>query len=350
MAMADASCTAAFSTPQPEPMSSETTSPGRLGVVVIGRNEGDRLRRCLDSLRCEAEALVYVDSGSTDGSQVVAQQTGAKVLALDMNTPFTAARARNAGFKELLRLADDCTWVQFIDGDCEVVSGWLNRGRQFLSEHPDVAAVCGRRRERFPDASVYNWLCDVEWSVVEGPARYFGGDVMLRVDAFSAAGGYLDALIAGEEPELALRLRRLGWKLYALDEDMTYHDADMLRFTQWWRRMKRAGWAYAAGAHLHGAGPERHWVKPTLQIWLWTLVPCLLALLGMIWVGPWALLALLIYPLQCIRLALRAQGNAKQRIIRSLSLVVGRFAEFSGQMRYLFDLWQRRHPQLIEYK
>ena len=40
----------------------------RVGVVAIGRNEGERLRVCLESARRDVHALVYVDSGSTDGS------------------------------------------------------------------------------------------------------------------------------------------------------------------------------------------------------------------------------------------------------------------------------------------
>jgi glycosyltransferase involved in cell wall biosynthesis len=67
---------------------------GVVGVVVIGRNEGERLRRCLASTLPQATALVYVDSGSTDGSVDMARAMGADVVALDMAQPFTAARAQ----------------------------------------------------------------------------------------------------------------------------------------------------------------------------------------------------------------------------------------------------------------
>ena len=40
--------------------------PGAVGLVAIGRNEGERLRACLASARGAAQRLVYVDSGSTD--------------------------------------------------------------------------------------------------------------------------------------------------------------------------------------------------------------------------------------------------------------------------------------------
>jgi len=50
-----------------QPDSDAAASP-KIGVVVIGRNEGERLKRCLQSVRGRAACVVYVDSGSTDDS------------------------------------------------------------------------------------------------------------------------------------------------------------------------------------------------------------------------------------------------------------------------------------------
>ena len=116
---------------------SEARSSGRhpgVGVVVIGRNEGERLRRCLESVRGAAQAIVYVDSGSTDGSVALATGLGATVVALDMRRPFTAARARNEGMRRLQAIAPDLVFVQFVDGDCEMVAGWLPLARAASSK------------------------------------------------------------------------------------------------------------------------------------------------------------------------------------------------------------------------
>ena len=152
---------------------------GRTGVVVIGRNEGERLRRCLESLR-NAGSIVYVDSGSTDGSAELARSVGVEVVDLDMQIPFTAARARNAGFARLRQIAPVVAFVQFVDGDCELIEGWLAAAASFLLQHPDVACVCGRLRERFPQRSVYNRLCDVEWDRDAGETAACGGIAMMR--------------------------------------------------------------------------------------------------------------------------------------------------------------------------
>ncbi|HTV21572.1 MAG TPA: glycosyltransferase family A protein, partial [Polyangiaceae bacterium] len=146
-----------------------TLADDAVGVVVIGRNEGERLKRCLRSLLEQgAGPIVYVDSGSVDDSVAFSCSLGVIVVNLDTSIPFTMARGRNAGFQELSRRFPSLRWVQFVDGDCEVRPGWIARARETIQARPDVAAVCGRRRERHPDASIYNRLADMEWNAPTG--------------------------------------------------------------------------------------------------------------------------------------------------------------------------------------
>ena len=139
-----------------------------VGVVAIGRNEGERLKKCLDSVVGIAGRVVYVDSGSSDGSVEMTRAMGVDVIRLDVRVPFTAARARNEGFQYLRKLAPDLSYVQFVDGDCEVAAGWLGTGVAFLDARREVAVVCGRLRERYPERSIYNLLCDIEWDTTIG--------------------------------------------------------------------------------------------------------------------------------------------------------------------------------------
>jgi glycosyltransferase involved in cell wall biosynthesis len=321
-----------------------------IGVVVIGRNEGMRLERCLASLADGADQVVYVDSGSTDGSVQRARSHGVEVLALDLSIPFTAARARNEGFACLLQLRPDLRLVQFVDGDCEVVPGWLASAQAFLDTHPAVAVVCGRRRERFPERSIYNLLCDLEWDTPVGEAKACGGDALMRVEAFMAVSGYRPGLIAGEEPELCVRLRARGWKIWRLDAEMTLHDAAMTRFSQWWRRCVRGGYAFAEGTYLHGYPPERHWRRESLRAWLWGLGIPLVTLLLCAFVGSWGLLLLSIYPLQALRLARRGGRSLRENGLQAVFLVLAKFPEMVGQVRFLLDRLTASKSALIEYK
>ncbi|NUB44942.1 glycosyltransferase family 2 protein [Fertoebacter nigrum] len=313
-------------------------------AVVIGRNEGARLQACLASLKGQVRRIVYVDSGSKDGSQAMAARMGVQVVALDMTQPFTAARARNAGLTALEGAAPP-DLVQMVDGDCEVVAGWLPAAVAFLQAHPRVTVVCGRRRERFPQASVYNRLCDREWNTPPGPATACGGDALMRFAPLMAVGGYREVLIAGEEPELCLRLIRAGGRVWRLEAEMTLHDAAMTRFGQWWRRTRRAGHAFAEGADLHGAGPERHWVRETWRALLWgAVLPLTALLLALVWHPLWLLL-LLAWPLQVLRIA-RREGDWTVAAF----LVLGKLAEAQGALGYAWGRLINRRTGLIEYK
>jgi GT2 family glycosyltransferase len=317
----------------------------RAGIVVIGRNEGERLRQCLAALPFHLCDVVYVDSGSTDGSVALASGFGAGCVALDMSVPFTAGRARNAGVRALLEARPDTEFVQFLDGDCELHGGWLAAGRAFLLGHPGHAVACGRVRERDPGRSVFNRLCDWEWDTPVGEAKACGGNALMRVAALQQVGGFREPLIAGEEPELCLRLRAAGWRVHRLAQDMVLHDAAMTRFSQWWCRTVRSGHAFAEGAWLHGHDREHHWVRETLRaLFYGGLLP--LAVLALaVFVSPWSLLLLLVYPAQVLRLSARKGGW-----VRAFYLVLGRFPEFVGAMKFLATRVRQVPGRLIEYK
>jgi GT2 family glycosyltransferase len=321
----------------------------KFGIVAIGRNEGERLKHCLRSLPASS-TTVYVDSGSTDGSEIWARDFGADVVQLDLSIPFTAARARNAGFHRLMQLRPGLCYVQFIDGDCEMQINWPTTAMAFLQDHADVAAVFGRRRERNPDRSIYNQLCDWEWDGPAGETRACGGDVLMRTLALQRLGGYRASLIAGEEPELCVRLRAAGWRIWRLNAEMTLHDAAMTRFDQWWKRNMRSGYAFAEGAHLHGAPPEQHWVRESRRAWIWGVaLPIICTSMGLIFT-PWAWTSWGIYPLQLIRLTLRGAGSLRDRAIKSFFQVLSRFPEAWGQLQFTRDRLLGRKAHLIEYK
>jgi len=328
------------------------TACGDLGVVVIGRNEGNRLVRCLESLRNQAACVVYVDSGSTDGSVETGRVLADAVVELDMRRPFTAARARNEGFERLLEARAELGYVFFVDGDCEVIDGWLGTAVQFLTEHPEFAIVWGLRRERFPEKSIYNLLCDIEWQDYPlGEVRACGGDAVARVDAIRAVKGYRPDLICGEEPEMCVRLRQAGWRIFRLESPMTLHDAAIYRFSQWWKRMMRGGYGFAQGAALHGAPPERHAILETRRSWIWGLGIPLAVLVLAPFVGWWSAIVLFAYPIQVIRLSTRGnRPSARENWLRAGALVLSKFPEVSGQLKFHLDRLRRAQSRLIEYK
>lgn len=328
----------------------ERSRTPKVGVVVIGRNEGPRLVRCLSSVAQQEAPFVYVDSGSTDGSVSIAREMGAGIVELDMSVPFTAARARNAGFSFMRRSVSDLSCVQFVDGDCELADNWMKTAASFLATHEDIAVVCGRLRERQPSSSIYNLLCDMEWDTPEGSADACGGIAMMRASAFESMNGFREDLIAGEEPELCVRLRKSAWRVWRLSDEMATHDAAMIRFGQWWRRSIRAGYAFAQGAHLHGQSPERHAMRESRSAWFWGLGIPIAVSVCMPWFGGWSLLLLLLYPVQAARIASRGRRSAHENWLYAIFLMIAKFAELFGQFKYLAHMAGGTRSRLIEYK
>ncbi len=309
-------------------------------AVIIGRNEGARLVACLGSVTGHVRRMVYVDSGSTDGSVAAAMAVGAQVVTLDMAQPFTAARARNAG----MALLEGADFVLLLDGDCALQPGFVGAALAAFEAHPAAAVVCGRRRERFTGASVYNAMCDAEWDTPVGLARACGGDALMRLAAVRSVGGFRDGLIAGEEPELCVRLRAGGGQVWRIAAEMTLHDAAITQFGQWWRRAVRAGHAFAEGAYLHGAGPERHWVREVRRAVVWGAgLPVIIVLAGLIEPVGGVFLAA-VYPLQVARLS-RRMGWRQAGLT-----VLGKFAECWGAVQFTLGRLRGRGRGLIEYK
>ncbi len=325
-----------------------------IGVVLIGRNEGERLISSLDSVVDGSRPVIYVDSGSTDGSCAAARERGAEVVELDLSIPFTAARARNAGFKQLRQHHPQVGYVQFIDGDCEVMAGWIDAAAQTLEQNPDAVAVCGYRRERYPERSVYNRICDVEWQMGSlGEVTQFGGDVMIRAQALEAVGGYNDSVIAAEDDEVAVRLRQAGGKIIRIDSVSTLHDADIHQISQWWKRAVRCGYGFSQVSYLHGAPPERKFVRDVQRTVLWGLgLPVLALILGLPTHGL-SLLLLARYPLSAVKITVgtQKQGYSQaESIAWGISCAASAFPNVLGVIKFHLDRLQNKQHQIIEYK
>lgn len=338
-----------------------TSPPNRasVGLVVIGRNEGERLACCLASVRT-IPRRVYVDSSSTDGSIALAQREGTTVVELAMPPNFTAARARNAGIARLLADDPHLEFVQMVDGDCQVQPGWVEAALAALQAEPDLALVFGRRRERYPDRSIYNALCDDEWNAPIGESPGCGGDAMFRVQALRQVDFYNGSMIAGEDTELSMRLRKRGWRLRRIDAEMTLHDAAIMRFGQWWNRTRRSGHAYGEMAHLHPDARDPNWPRQVRSILAWgggmTGLLAAAVLLAII-VSPiyWlaASLVFLPWPVRMAQLARRQRRRGlSPRVARAsgVLLMVGKVPQFLGLASYYRNLWTGRASRLIEYK
>lgn len=309
----------------------------KIGIIAIGRNEGARLEPCLTSLLSQTSRVVYADSASSDGSVAVARRLGVEVVVLPDNARLSAAAGRAAGYGCLRSRYPEVELVQFIDGDCLLDSDWLCAAERFLSSRPRAAAVCGRRYEARPDASVYNAMCDAEWDTPIGPARACGGDALYRVAPYEAAGGFRADLLAGEEPELCGRLRDGGWEVWRIDARMTEHDARMHSFGQWWRRSRRGGYGYAQVWDVTRKSPHSLYGRQLASAVAWVIgLPLALIILAGVLRWPGILAAIpMAYAAQTIRIYLKIPSDRPHRLVQAGLTLLAKVPETLGAFRYL---------------
>ncbi|WP_091387647.1 glycosyltransferase [Microbulbifer marinus] len=325
-----------------------------IGIVIIGRNEGERLRQSLESVAGLGYPTVYVDSGSTDGSAELAKRYCSQVVQLDAGRPFSAARARNEGLAVLGRFAPNIHFVQFLDGDCTLDPEWLAQAHEFISRHERAAIVCGHLRERQASANVFTQLCDIEWQGDVGTIDACGGIFLGRIASLKAVGMFNESMIAGEEPELCHRLRSGGWRIDRIDTPMAVHESDIRKISQLLQRARRCGHSYAHSYHVHRDSPIAFKRRNLVSVIFWgallpLLVICLLPFSAMA-----AVTALSLYLLLWIRIYFH--GVASSQLTRKLSalnssfIVIGKFAQFVGVIDFYRSLWQKEDFKLIEYK
>ncbi len=320
-----------------------------LGIVVIGRNEGDRLKRCLTSLHGQADWIVYVDSGSTDGSVAFTKSLGIDIVSLDTDAPFTAARARNAGFAALERsgLPDV---VQFVDGDCVVEPGWIAAGLECLAANPEFGLVTGWRTELDPGASVYNAMAEVEWHRPAGPIKVCGGDLMVRSGVFRQVGGFNPALICSEDEDFVIRVREAGHVAWRIPRTMTRHDLGMTRFSQWWTRTARTGHGFAEVGAMH----PPHFQTELRRVWVYGGILPVLVVFGVLTGTSWIIaLVALAYVFNWLRTA-RGLTHLGLRTPTALHhaafITLSKLANMQGVLTFYWRKFRGRDMRLIEYK
>ena len=325
------------------------------GCVIIGRNEAARLPAALASVTAAGLPMVYVDSGSHDTSVAIARTAQAQVVELDPGRPFTAARARNEGFDALLGTDPDLDYVMFLDGDCQLDPAFVARATAVMDTDPSCAIVVGHLVEANPDTSIYARMCSVEWAAQSGKItdfNSFGGIMLVRMDDFRRVGGFNPTMIAGEDPEFAVRLSLAGRDAVRIDAPMATHRADIVRFGQWWQRAVRGGHALAHRYRLHGRSRLQDCRRQYWSTIFWGGALPLAVLVLFPFTRGLSLLLLAGYALLSARMTAHyRRGGAAPTLALKLAGfgILAKFANFIGVVRFI------RHrllgkTELVEYK
>ena len=327
-----------------------------LSIVIIGRNEGGRLTRCLQSVgharSVEGGAeLIYVDSASTDDSAQTAANFGIQVIVLNGGLQ-TAARARNAGWERA-----SAPYILFLDGDTILNPHFIQSALNVLELDQSIAAVWGHRRELYPERSIYNRVLDLDWIYPAGNTEFCGGDVLMRRSVLVEVEGYDPGLPAGEEPELCRRLRARGYRIVHIDAPMTAHDLNMTRFSQYWRRAMRAGYAYAEVSNRFRESADPMWLRESRRnvrsgsFWIASLVVSIILLAFRTpWILPWFALLIALPGRSAWKARSRAPGQKTLLVLYGIHSQLQQVPILVGQLRYLRDRYSGKQRTQIQYK
>lgn len=324
-----------------------------ISIIVIGRNEGERLVRCLQSIHginttgFRAE-LIYVDSASTDNSVIQARQLGAEVIEVKPERP-CAAIGRNAGLAKA-----HGEYVLFLDGDTLLHPEFLQHALVSMQQ-PQVAVVWGHRRELYPDQSVYVRVMDLDWIYPPGESEFCGGDALFNTAVLRAVGGFNESLIAGEEPELCRRLRQRGFIIQHIDVPMTKHDLAIRKLSAYWKRAFRAGHAYAEISNRFTGTPDPLWQADARKNMIRGSFFILgLLLLGFAWQIPiLPLIFILVFGLSICRTYLKSRwksDNKRTLFLYAIHSQLQHLPIFFGQLAYYWHRHRGEKQQLVDYK
>jgi mycofactocin system glycosyltransferase len=199
-------------------------APGPAGsptitVVVPARDRSDALDRCLRSLGPGAPVVV-VDDGSDDPGAIaeVCRAHGAEVIRRSANGGPAAARNQ-----ALVALGTEL--VAFVDSDCTVTEGWIER-LVWLFDDPGIAAVAPRIRPerragghghraltRYAEARSALDMGPDESEVGPGRLVRYVPTAALIVRRSALASGFDPALRVGEDVDLVWRMVDAGWRV-----------------------------------------------------------------------------------------------------------------------------------------
>jgi GT2 family glycosyltransferase len=319
----------------------------KAGIVVIGRNEGQRLSDSLIAAKYYGLPFVYVDSQSSDGSVEIAHNLNVDVVILDTSTLINASRGRNEGVAYLLERNPNLSYIHFIDGDTVFDPLWCKTALNILENNSEIAVVCGVLREKNRHHSLYAKLLGIEWRLMTQSNGKCGGNATIRLSALQLVNGYDETLIAGADPDLYRRLKEKNFYVKTTEIEMGEHDGGMTSFSQWWTRCKRSGYAFA---DARSCSKSNRGVKNTL---LWGLALPISILISVFLLGPVGIIIISLYVVQIIRMVISKNIQCLKitdKIYYAVNVNLARIPQTIGVLSCYLERYAKIKKSVIHYK
>ncbi len=241
------------------------------GVVVVATNDNASPKTAIHSAG-DGRAIVFVAVGGAPDATAIAKSAGA-VIAEGPDRSFSpAGRARNAGYRQLKKIAPHLQYVQFVDAETTLDPDWIETAEKFMARRPEVSIVAGGLKTHSGSNMALASTGARNHADEEGEIQcVLGGSALMRVESFEAAGGFRGDLLTAETVDLCIRLRRRGARIWRLDETMGLRQPAS-KSVGWWSQSRQRGFDNAYCASLHGGPPERVGMLDTVLAVVWGFI------------------------------------------------------------------------------
>ncbi len=230
----------------------------KISVIIKTYNEQAGIAKTIISIRENLSGypheIIVADSLSSDNTQAIAIENGAKVVTLENGDERCCGVGHQLGY-----LYAQGEFLLLMDGDMELATGFIEQGIAFLESHDDYAGVAGM--VEMDDATSYEFKSRkqrLHKIYPVGDAGHLGGGGLYRKSAIEKIGYLTNRnLHAYEEAELGMRLKHAGYKLHRLAVPYFFHTSYDMSSIELMKYRWRSGYLFASGELLKSA-----WGKP----------------------------------------------------------------------------------------
>jgi glycosyltransferase involved in cell wall biosynthesis len=228
-----------------------------VSIIIKALNEEKNICAAIESslaaLREVGGEVILADSHSSDRTVELASRYPIRVVQL------LDPQERCCGAGPQLGYQHACgDYLYLLDGDMQLVPGFLTKALAFLAQHPEAAGVGGRLVELNTESLEYHERGQrAAPHLAPGEVDRLDGGGLYRRRAIHEAGYFSDRnLHSYEEFDLAVRLRTLGWKLWRIPADAATHYGHDAPPYQLLVRRWRSGYVCGPGELLRAAAGQ----------------------------------------------------------------------------------------------
>jgi rhamnosyltransferase len=249
-------------------------------ILIPTFNAGTKFSEIIDALKTQtltAEEILVIDSASTDGTAVIAQNHGCRVLKINKHD-FDHGTTRNFGVTQT-----DSEFVVFLTQDAIPANeNMIEELIKPMQTNPSIAICYGRqlpkpdatplerftRQFSYPAESILKTASDIK---TLGIRTFFCSNSCsaIRRAAFEELGGFEDRVSTNEDMLFAARAIRAGYGVYYCAQAQVYHSHNF-SFSEVFKRYWRIGIFFARfnselagvageGTKMFKAGIKRFW-------------------------------------------------------------------------------------------